>query len=285
MRSSAPTSRRSAWSNPRARWRWWWTPRQNTVCSRGQLRPETDHDLTRWLSEVVNRDGWHPDGWCCCSGEDLDEIAWHLELMLEHPGVRPGRSRVGLARGAALASVNSIGLLDDPVFAAFPYRPKRRRMPKAQALGLSMLIGGRRPSSCPRRWPSAWRCCPIPGPPADQRPMVKTAETPAVPPAAVPRPPALPPQVLTLPPAEPVLPAPPPETMSEPVPEAPIEEPAASGAAQVPVEPPVAAPVEPAAPPAVAAPAAPPVVQAPRFPGARQAVAAGAHPSAPARLS
>ncbi|MCB9415955.1 MAG: hypothetical protein H6522_01570 [Mycolicibacterium sp.] len=241
--------------------------RQNTVRSAVNYDLETDHDLTRWLSEVVNRDGWHPDGLVLLgSGEDLDEIARHLELMLGIPVFAPAEAELALARGAALASVNSIGLLDDPVFAAFPYRPKRRRMPKAQALGLSMLIGGAATFVVSASVAVGLALLPDSGPPADQRPMVKTAETPAVRPAAVPRPPAPPPQVLTPPPAEPVLPAPPPETMSEPVPEAPIEEPAASGPAQVPVEPPVAAPVEPAAPPAVAAPAAPPVVQAPTVP-------------------
>ena len=103
--------------------------RQNTVRSAVNYDLETDHDLTRWLSEVVNRDGWHPDGLVLLgSGEDLDEIARHLELMLGIPVFAPAEAELALARGAALASVNSIGLLDDPVFAAFPYRPRRRRM-------------------------------------------------------------------------------------------------------------------------------------------------------------
>ena len=154
------------------------------------------------------------------------------------------------------------------MFAAFPYRPKRRRMPKAQALGLSMLIGGAATFVVSASVAVGLALLPDSSPATDQRPMVENAETPAVRPAAVPVLPAPPPQVLTPPPAEPVLPAPPPETMSEAVPEAAqTEEPAASGPAQVPTEPPAASPVQPAAPPPmVAVPAAPPVVQAPTVP-------------------
>ena len=238
--------------------------RQNTVRTAVNYDLEDDHDLTRWLSEVVNRDGWHPDGLVLLgSGEDFDEIARHLELMLGIPVFAPAEAELALARGAALASVNGIGLLDDPMFAAFPARPKRR-MPKEKATALAMLIGGAATFVVSASAAVALQLLPDRGAtPADQHPVVKPVETPALKPATVPAAPAPPPQVLAPPPVEPALPAPPPETMSEPVPEAAQnEEPAA-----VPTEPPAAAPVQPAAPPPVVeAPAVPPVVAPPTVP-------------------
>ncbi len=233
--------------------------RQNTVRTAVNYDLADDHDLTRWLSEVVNREGWHPDGLVLLgSGEDFDEIARHLELMLGIPVFAPAEAELALARGAALASVNGIGLLDDPVFAAFPARPKPR-MPKAQATALAMLIGGATTFVVSASVAVGLQLLPDrAGPPVEQR--VNTVEKPA----AVPVLPAPPPQAPASPPQEPALPAPPPETMSAPVPEAAhIEEPAAA----VPAEPPVAVPVEPAAPaPVVQATPAPPVVQAPTVP-------------------
>lgn len=231
--------------------------RQNTVRTAVNYDLQDDHDLTRWLSEVVNRDGWHPDGLVLLgSGEDFDEIARHLELMLGIPVFAPAEAELALARGAALASVNGIGLFDDPVFAAYPSRP-RRRMPKAQAAGLAMLIGGAATFVASASVALGIQLLPDrDGTPAEQRPAVKTVETPAVKPVAVPVLPAPPAQVLAPPPQEPALPAPPPETMSEPVPEAAhMEVPAAA-----PTDPPAAAPIEPAAPPPVVEA---PVVEAP----------------------
>jgi hypothetical protein len=159
---------------------------------------------------------------------------------------------LALARGAALASVNGLGLFDDSAFAPTPSQPKRR-IPKAQAAPLAMLIGGVLTFVVSASVAIGVALLPDRGSPRiEERTMVNTAETPTRP-AAVPAPP----------PAQPPLPAPPPETMSEPVPMiAHLEEPPAA----VPVEPPADAPLDPAAalpPPLAESPTVPPVPEKP----------------------
>lgn len=226
---------------------------QNTVQTAVSYDLETDQDLTRWLSDVVNRDGWQPDGLVLLgSGGDFDTIARRLELVLGIPVFAPAEAELALARGAALASVNGLGLFDDSAFAPTPSYPKRR-IPKAQAAPLAMLIGGVLAFVVSASVAVGVQLLPDRGSPRiEERAVVNTAETPPIRPAAVPAAPR----------EQPPLPVPPPETMSEPVPEmAHLEDPAAA----VPVEPPAVAPLEPAAapPPLVEVPTVPPVPDKP----------------------
>lgn len=223
---------------------------ENAVQTAVSYDLETDQDLTGWLSDVLNRDGWQPDGLVLLgSGDDFDTIARRLELVLGIPVFAPAEAELALARGAALASVNGIGMFDDPAFAAAPSRPNRR-LDKAAAAPLAMLIGGVLTFVVSASVAVGIQLLPDRAPRTVERSVVNTAETPTIRPAGAPVLPAPPPQVLAPPPEEPPLQAPPPETMSEPAPEvvAQTEEPAAV----VPAEPPAAVPavpVEPTVPP------------------------------------
>lgn len=224
---------------------------------------ESEQDLIRWLADVLVHDGWHADSLVLLgSGEELDQIARELEQVLGIPVFAPAEAELALACGAALASVNSIGLLDDPLFVV-PERHQPRR-PLAQSAPVGMLVGGVLTFVVSASAAVGLAVLPTGDAAPAARPIVTTAETPVVKPVNAPiaPPPALAPAPA---PEQAPLPAPAPEVAPEPVPDAAItEDPAAAvpveAAADVPAAPPVADPVPPAAPPvAVTDPTVPPV--------------------------
>lgn len=220
---------------------------------------QTEQDLIGWLADVLAHDGWQADSLVLLgSGEELDQIARELEQVLGIPVFAPAEAELALARGAALASVNSVGLLDDPLF-VLPEPPQRRR-PLAQSAPVAMLVGGVLTFVVSASVAVGLAVLPDGDVQRAAQPVVTTAETPVVKPVNAP---AAPPPVLAPPPApeQAPLPAPAPEMAPEPATEvAMTEDPAAAVPAEVPAAPPVADPVEAAAPPPVVTePTVPPV--------------------------
>lgn len=217
---------------------------------------QTEQDLIGWLSELLVRAEWQPDGLVLLgSGDEFDTIARDLEQILGIPVLAPAEAELALARGAALASVNSVGLFDDPVFALPVPAPARRRPSAAQRAPMALLAGGVLAFVVSASVAVGLELVPDRVTPTVHREVVNTAETPAVRPAAPPAP-VEPPQVLPALPEEPSQSAPPPETLSEPAPEQTPE----TAMTMDPVEaaPDTPAPADPAAAPPVDAAAAPP---------------------------
>lgn len=90
-------------------------------------RLQSESDLIDWLSAVLERDGWQPDGLVLLgAGDELNAIAGTLQGTLGIPVFAPAEAELALARGAALT----------------PSTPAKKRfwtMPKAP---MAMLIGG-----------------------------------------------------------------------------------------------------------------------------------------------
>ncbi len=192
---------------------------ENAVHTAVSYDLQTEQDLIGWLTELMARDGWQPDGLVLLgSGDEFDAIARELEQILGIPVLAPAEAELALARGAALASVNSIGLFDDPVFAFSAPPAPRRTSSAAHRAPLALLVGGVVAFVVSASVAVGLELLPDRGVRAEHREVVNTAETPALKPAAVPSAPAPPPQVLPTP-AEQALPAEPPATMSAPVPE------------------------------------------------------------------
>ncbi len=225
---------------------------ENSVQTAVSYDLETDQDLIGWLADVSNRDGWQPDGLVLLgSGDELDVIARQLEQVLGIPVFAPAEAELALARGAALASVNGIGLFDDPLFIAPEPALDGKRSP-ARSGPVAMLVGGVLTFVVSASAAAGIALLPDRGQThTDQRPVVDTAQT------AAPRPVSAP----VAPPPEQPAPSAPPEAAYEPAPEvAMTEEPAPEVPAEVPANAPAAAPVEAAAPPPVVTdPTVPPV--------------------------
>ena len=234
---------------------------ENSVQTAVSYDLETDQDLIGWLADVSNRDGWQPDGLVLLgSGDELDVIARQLEQVLGTPVFAPAEAELALARGAALASVNSFGLFDDPLFIAPVPALDGKRSP-ARSGSVAMLVGGVLTFVVSASAAAGIALLPDRGQThTDQRPAVDTAQTAAPRPVGAPAAPAPPPQAVAPPPEQPA-PSAPPEAVYEPAPEvAMTEEPAPEVPAEVPADAPAAAPVEAAAPPPVATdPTVPPV--------------------------
>ncbi|EHB47725.1 FHA domain-containing protein [Mycolicibacterium rhodesiae JS60] len=214
---------------------------------------DTDQDLISWLSGILSASEWQPDGLVLLgSGGDFDAIARRLEEIQGIPVFAPAEAELALARGAALATVNSIAAFDDPLF-TFPAPPvASRRESKSMRAATALLAGGVVAFVVSASVAVGLELLPTHGPRPEHRDVVNTAETPALRPDSAPEAPA------PLPEAEPTFDAAPvvAMTMNMPPPEAPP--------ADVPPAPAPEAPVEamaPAAPPAVIAP--PPVPQKP----------------------
>jgi hypothetical protein len=101
---------------------------------------ETDQDLIGWLSEMLGGSEWQPDGLVLLgSGDGLTSIARRLEQILGIPAFAPAEAELALARGAALASVNGIGMVDDQLF-DIPAQPPARRSDSAALRGATALL-------------------------------------------------------------------------------------------------------------------------------------------------
>jgi hypothetical protein len=108
----------------------------------------TEEELIRWLSGVFTRADWQPQALVVVGSGGDDELMPILEDALSVPVFAPAEAQLALARGAALASAQSVDLVfsDD----AHPYtqnhgedRPvSHRRKQLAQTGPLALLAAG-----------------------------------------------------------------------------------------------------------------------------------------------
>lgn len=90
-------------------------------------RLQCENDLIDWVSEVLDRDGWQPDGLVLLgAGDGLNIIAGTLQGILGIPVFAPAEAELALARGAALTQ-------------SAPVKKPFWSMPKVP---IAMLIGG-----------------------------------------------------------------------------------------------------------------------------------------------
>lgn len=174
---------------------------------------DTDQDLIRWLSDLLGASEWEPDGLVLLgSGDGFESIARRLEEILGIPVFAPAEAELALARGAALASVNGIGVFDDAVFAIAAPPAARRRNSGALRGATAMLAGGVVAFVVSTSVAVGLELVPDHGVRAEHRGVVNTAEAPARQPASAPETPA--PRVLSAPEGQ--TRTGPPETPAEP---------------------------------------------------------------------
>jgi hypothetical protein len=232
---------------------------------------ETDQDLIEWLSQMLGASEWEPDGLVLLgSGEGLESIARRLEQILGIPVFAPAEAELALARGAALASVNGIGVADDQLF-DIPVQPVAHRQDSTALRAATVLLaGGVVAFVVSASVAVALELLPDRGPGPEHRDVVNTAETPPLRPVTAPQAPAPAPEAGTGADQQPEIQAPKPATeptfdnapvvaMTMNVPAPPPEAPPADVGAGPEAPPPAVA----AAPPPMPVPAAtvPPVSQ------------------------
>ena len=213
---------------------------------------ETDQDLIDWLSELLSASEWKPDGLVLLgSGEGLESIARRLEQNLGIPAFAPAEAELALARGAALASVNGIGMFDDELFELPDQPPVRRKDSTALRGATALLAGGVVAFVVSASVAVGLELVPNHGARPEHREVVNTAETPPLRPVPAPEAPA----PAEAPSTEPTFDSAPVVAMTmnvpAPPPEAPPAEPAPDGLP----------PLDAAAPPPPPAVIAPPPVQ------------------------
>lgn len=220
---------------------------------------ETDQDLIGWLSDILGSSEWQPHGLVLLgAGDGFDSIAHRLEEILGIPVFAPAEAELALARGAALASVNGVGMFDEPLFALSAPPDAQRRDSKAVRGATALLAGGVVAFVVSASVAAGLELLPDRGARPTTRDVVNTAETPALLPERAPEAPAQAPPVLaapdeqSAPKTEPTFDQTPVAAMTMNVPPPPLAPPA-----DVPAE----APVEAAAPPPPPAVVAPPPVQ------------------------
>ncbi|WP_157838274.1 DUF7159 family protein [Mycolicibacterium aromaticivorans] len=240
---------------------------EGTVQTAVSYALETDEDLIDWLSELLGASEWQPDGLVLLgSGDGLEPIARSLEQMLGIPVFAPAEAELALARGAALASVNGIGVLDDHLFDIPVPPPARRRESVALRGATALLAGGVVAFVVSASVAVGLELLPDHGARPVHRDVVNTAETPSLRPVTAPEAPApealagaddgSPPAQAPQPASEPVFDNAPVVAMTMNVPAPPPEAPPAA----VDANPEALPPVEPAAAPPVVA-TVPPVNQ------------------------
>ena len=174
----------------------------------------TDQDLIGWLSGILSASEWQPDGLVLLgSGDGFESIARRLEEVQGIPVFAPAEAELALARGAALASVNSIAAFDDPLF-TFPTPPATKRQEsKALRGATALLVGGVVAFVVSASVAVGLELLPDHGARPEHRDVVNTAETPALLPERAPEAPVQAPPALAVPaeqshPAAPVDPEP-----------------------------------------------------------------------------
>ncbi|MCX2929579.1 hypothetical protein ORI20_04790 [Mycobacterium sp. CVI_P3] len=159
---------------------------------------ETDQGLIGWLADNLARSDWQPDGLVLLgSGDGPESIARRLEEILDIPVFAPAEAELALARGAALASVNGIGVADDPLLVFPPAPVTRHRDSKALRGATALLAGGVVAFVASASVAMGLELLPDRGVRADHHEVLNTAETPALLPDSVPAVPAPEPQALS----------------------------------------------------------------------------------------
>jgi hypothetical protein len=108
----------------------------------------TEEQLIRWLSGVFSRADWQPQALVVVGSGGDDELMPILEDALSVPVFAPAEAQLALARGAALASAQSVDLVfsDDAHHYAHDHGEDRpiahRRKQFAQTGPLALLVAG-----------------------------------------------------------------------------------------------------------------------------------------------
>src|SRR5829696_8660686 len=104
----------------------------------------TEEDLIRWLSAVFTRADWQPEALVMVGSGGDDELMPILEDALSVPVFAPAEAQLALARGAALASAQSVDFAfthdATDVDERRPFSPRRRQL--GQAGPLALLVAG-----------------------------------------------------------------------------------------------------------------------------------------------
>ena len=206
---------------------------------------ESDEDLIDWLADILAGSEWQPDGLVLLgSGDGLDAIARRLEEIAGIPAFAPAEAELALARGAALASVNGIGVLDDPLF-TLPVLPPpaSNRNSKALRGATALLAAGVVAFVVSASVAVGLELLPDQGARPQHRDVVNTAETPAALPEVAPAAPA--PREQLAAPAEQAAPQPESKPSFDPVPVVAMT----MNVAPPPEAPPADAPLDPAGAP------------------------------------
>lgn len=116
----------------------------------------TEEDLIRWLSGVISRADWQPQALVLVGSGGDDELMPILQRALSVPVFAPAEAQLALARGAALASAQSVDVSfsDDAHHVAHDYAHgyrrdhdehsplSRRRKQLAQTGPMALLVAG-----------------------------------------------------------------------------------------------------------------------------------------------
>ncbi len=234
---------------------------EGTVQTAVSYALETDEDLIDWLSQMIGASEWEPDGLVLLgSGDGLEPIARSLEQMLGIPVFAPAEAELALARGAALASVNGIGVFDDHLFDLPVPSQARRRESVALRGATALLAGGVVAFVVSASVAVGLELLPDHAARPAHRDVVNTAETPPLRPVTAPEAPASAPEALAGP-DQGSRPAQAPQSASEPVfDSAPVVAMTMNVPAPPPEAPPAGVDANPEALPPVEPAAAPPVV-------------------------
>ncbi|UQX09826.1 DUF7159 family protein [Candidatus Mycobacterium methanotrophicum] len=101
--------------------------------------------LVGWLTALFDRSSWQPGGIVIVGpDEDLEALAWRLEKAVPVPVITQTGAQLALARGAALASAESIGFTHTEMAetAGGEQEERRRSRQNATAPAMTMLIAG-----------------------------------------------------------------------------------------------------------------------------------------------
>jgi hypothetical protein len=104
----------------------------------------TEEDLIRWLSTLFTRADWQPEALVMVGSGGDDELMPILEEALSVPVFAPAEAQLALARGAAMASAQTVEstLLDDAHHFEQGRPEERRRRPLGQAGPMALLVAG-----------------------------------------------------------------------------------------------------------------------------------------------
>jgi hypothetical protein len=124
--------------------------RDGAVQTSVNRRIVTEDDLIRWLSSLFTRADWQPEALVLVGSGGDDELMPILESALSVPVFAPAEAQLALARGAALASAQSVdfGLDDETHHFEKPHRFEThnplvsRRRQVGQAGPLALLVAG-----------------------------------------------------------------------------------------------------------------------------------------------
>lgn len=184
---------------------------------------DSDAALVRWLTAILARDSWRPDGLVVVgSAGDIDALTARLHRQLSVPVIAPAEAELALARGAALASAQDAEWTELDLRAAPPGVKQRRRMPLPYVGALTLLVAGALTFVVSVSLAVGLKLtADSNAKPADHRPVANTSATPEAIQAV--GPPA-PPPIAAVPPPAAEPPAPPPEAApAVDAPEAPPE--------------------------------------------------------------